>query len=82
VCRWRGPYCWKALDEGYNLFLDFISIGGRHTKLWVPKVVEVLAMGISGLPLGSPGTKRHLDVRPVASHKIYYKVAFPESEML
>ncbi len=30
-------------------------------------------MGISGLPLGSPGTKCHLDVAPVESCKEYYK---------
>jgi hypothetical protein len=30
-------------------------------------------MAISGLPLGSPRTKRHLDVGPVGSHKVYYK---------
>jgi hypothetical protein len=30
-------------------------------------------LGILGLPLGSPGTKCHLDVGPVASHKVYYK---------
>jgi hypothetical protein len=26
-----------------------------------------------GFPLGSPGTKSHLDLDPVGSHKIYYK---------
>ncbi len=30
-------------------------------------------MGISGLPLGSPRTKCHLDAGPVARHKVYYK---------
>jgi len=30
-------------------------------------------LAISGLPLGSPGTKNHLDVGPVGSHRIYYK---------
>jgi hypothetical protein len=30
-------------------------------------------MGISGLPLGSPGTKNHLDVGPVERRKVYYK---------
>jgi hypothetical protein len=38
-----------------------------------PKVVGLLVMGISGLPLGSPVIKCHLDVGPVASHKVYYK---------
>ncbi len=30
-------------------------------------------MGISGLPLGSLGTKSHLDVAPMERRKIYYK---------
>ncbi len=30
-------------------------------------------MGISGLPLGSPGTKNHLDVAPVENCRVYYK---------
>jgi len=30
-------------------------------------------MGISGLPLGSLGTKWHLGAGPVARHKVYYK---------
>ncbi len=30
-------------------------------------------MGISKLPLRSPGKKNHLDVVPVERHKIYYK---------
>jgi hypothetical protein len=35
--------------------------------------VGVLILGISGPPLGSPGTKWHLNVDPMAMHKIYYK---------
>jgi len=30
-------------------------------------------LAISGLPLESPGTKSHLDVGPVGSHRVYYK---------
>jgi len=30
-------------------------------------------VGISGLPLGSPRTKCHLDVGLVERHKVYYK---------
>ncbi len=33
----------------------------------------VLILGILGLPFGSPGTKCHLNVDPMAGHKIYYK---------
>jgi hypothetical protein len=64
---------WKALDKGYNFVLDLISIGGLHTKLWGPKVVGVPMLAISGLPLGSPGTKSHLDVSLVERHRVYYK---------
>jgi hypothetical protein len=41
----------------------------------------VPTLGISGLPLGSPGTKCHLDAGPVANHRVYYKVegdGFPQ----
>ncbi len=33
MCKWHATYCWKALDKGYNCFLDLISIRGLHTKL-------------------------------------------------
>jgi hypothetical protein len=36
----HATYCWKALDEGYNFTLNFIVIGGLHTKLWPPKSWE------------------------------------------
>jgi hypothetical protein len=60
ACRWHATYHWKALDEGYKFALYLISIRGLHAKLWAPKVVEVPTLGISGLSLGSPGTKWHL----------------------
>jgi hypothetical protein len=41
-------------------------------KLWGPKVVGVPTLVISGFPLGSLGTKCHLDVGLVEKHKIYY----------
>jgi hypothetical protein len=41
-------------------------------KLCVLKGARILVVGISGLPLGSPGTKSHLDVAPVESCKVYY----------
>jgi hypothetical protein len=62
ACRERATYHWKALDEGYNFSLNFIAIKGLHVKLWAPKVVRILTVGITGLPLGSPTTKCHLDV--------------------
>jgi hypothetical protein len=54
----------KALNKGYNFALDFIAIKGLHKKLCAPKVVGIPIVGISGLPLGSPETKSHLDVAP------------------
>jgi hypothetical protein len=73
ACRWRSIYRWKTLDEGYNFSLDLISIRGLHTKLWVPKVMGVLIVRISGLPLGSPETKGHLGAGHMAMHRVYYK---------
>ncbi len=73
MCRWCATYRWKSLNEGYNFGLDLISIGGLHTKLCTPKVVGVPTLGISGLTLGSPRTKCHLGVGPMARHKVYYK---------
>jgi len=73
TCRWRVTYHWKALDKGYNFYLDLTSIRGLHTKLWASKVVGVSILGISKLPLGSPATKWHLGVGPMARHIIYYK---------
>ncbi len=73
VFKSRETYHWKALDEGYNFVLDFIVIRGLHAKLWAPKVAGVLAMGILGLPLTSPGTKGHLHVAPMESCREYYK---------
>jgi hypothetical protein len=64
---------WKALDEGYNFFLDFVAIGGLHKKLCALKVAGYPNVGISGHPLGSPGTKSHLDVAHVERCRVYYK---------
>jgi len=72
-CRGRATYRWKALDESYNFALDRIAIQGLFAKLWGSKVARVPFGAISGLPLGSPGKKSHLDVASVESYKIYYK---------
>jgi hypothetical protein len=53
--------------------LDLIVIEGLHVKLWAPKVVGVLTLGISRLPLGSARTKSHLDVAPTERCIVYYK---------
>jgi hypothetical protein len=71
--RWFATYLWKVLNESYNFVLDFISIGGLHTKLWVSKVAGIPILGISWLSLGSPRTKWHLGAGPMAKHRVYYK---------
>ncbi len=72
-CMGRATYLWKALDKSYNFALDYTSIRGLLTKLWGSKIAGVPADGISGLPLGSPGKKNHLDVASVESCRVYYK---------
>ncbi len=42
-------------------------------KLCAPKVAGILAMRISGFPLGNLGTKSHLDVALMERRKVYYK---------
>jgi hypothetical protein len=37
------------------------------------RILGLPVVGIPGLPLGSPGTKCHLDVAPVKRLKKYYK---------
>ncbi len=72
ACRRRARYRWKVLDEGYNFASDLIAIGTLHKKLCALKVAEVPVVTISGLPLGTPGTKCHLDVAPVEWCRVYY----------
>ncbi len=70
---------WKDLDEGYNFGLDLVAIRLCSRELWIPKVPG-LQPGqfrdsfetISGLQLGSPGKKSHLDVAPAERCKEYY----------
>jgi hypothetical protein len=73
VCRWCATYCWKDFNKSYNFSLDLILIEGLYTKLCAPKVMGIPTLGISKLPLGSPGIKQHLSAGPVAKHKTYYK---------
>ncbi len=63
----------KSSQRGLQLCLDLISIGGLHTKLYGPKVAKIPILGISRLPFGNPGTKCHLDVGLVETHRVYYK---------
>jgi len=81
VCKWRVRYHWKDFNKGYNFALDLILIEVLHTNLWGSKVAGVPTLAISGLPLGSPETKSHLDVGLVERHRVYYKAecgGFPQ----
>ncbi len=73
MCKQRATYYWKALDKDYIFALDLIAIKGLHEKLCAFKVIVVLVVRISKLPLESPRTKSHLDVPPVKSYRVYYK---------
>jgi hypothetical protein len=42
-------------------------------KVMGPKVAKLPTLRILGLPLGSPGTKRHFNVGLMARKRIYYK---------
>ncbi len=73
MCKQHATYCWKAFDKGYNFASDLITIRGLQRKLGALKVVGVLDVAISRLPLGNPGTKSHLDVTLVERCRVYYK---------
>jgi hypothetical protein len=80
-CRWCATCRWKNLDASYNFASDLISIGGLLAKFWRPKVTGTPTWVILGLPLGSHGTRSHLDVGPMGSHRVYYKgegAGFPQ----
>jgi hypothetical protein len=65
VCRWSATHRWKALKERYKFSLDLIPIQGLSKELWTHKVLRVQTEIVSGLLLGSPETKNHLDVGAV-----------------
>jgi len=69
ACRWSAIHRWKALEESYKFVLDLIPIRGLSKELWPHKVPGVQAGIISGLLLGSPGTKSHLDVGVAERHR-------------
>jgi hypothetical protein len=72
VCRWSAKHLWKALKESYKFALDLIPIGGLNKKLWARKVPRIQTRTVSGLLLGSPGTKSHSDVGVVEKCREYY----------
>jgi hypothetical protein len=72
ACRWSAAHCWKVVDESYKFALNLIPIGGLGKEVCRRKVAGVQTGTISGLPLGSPGTKNHLDVGAVERRREYY----------
>jgi hypothetical protein len=69
IATWR----WKALDESYNFGSNLVSIQAWGEKLWMPKVPGIQIGTVSGLHLGSPRKKSHLDVASARSCREYYK---------
>jgi hypothetical protein len=59
---------WKVLNESYNFGLKLIPIQVRGEELWPSKVPGLQPGRVSGLQLGSPGKKSHLDV----ACRVYY----------
>jgi len=72
VASRSATWCWKALDEGYNFGLDLVPIQVWGEELWASKVPGLQPGTVSGLQLGSPGKKSHLDVASAESCKVYY----------
>jgi len=72
ACKWSAIHYWKDLKENYNFASDFIPIGGLSKELWSCKVPGIQTETISGLLLGSPGTKNHSDVSAAERHRVYY----------
>jgi hypothetical protein len=63
----------KLLTRAKTLLQTSSQWEGLYMKLCAPKIAGVPTLGISGLPLGSPGTKCHLGAGPMARHRVYYK---------
>jgi hypothetical protein len=72
VCRWSVTHRWKALKDSYKFFSDLIPIKGLSKELWARKVPGVKTGTVSGLLLGSPGTKSHSNVGATEKHKEFY----------
>jgi len=72
VCKWSATHPWKALEESYKFASDLIPIRGLSRELWAPKVPGVQTGIVSGLLLGSPRNKSHLDAGATEQCKEYY----------
>ncbi len=63
----------KLSTRAITFVLNLVPIRAWGEKLWFPKVPGVQTGTVSGLLLGSPGKKSHLDVASVRSCREYYK---------
>jgi len=63
---------WKSLDNSYNFGWNLVPIRAWGEELWASKVPGLQPGTISGLQLGSPGKKSHLDVASAESCRVYY----------
>jgi hypothetical protein len=72
VCRRSATWYWKALEESYNFDWDLAPIGCGSREIWAPKVSGLQPGTVSGLLLGSPGKKSHLDVASGENCREYY----------
>jgi hypothetical protein len=73
VCSRSATRRWKDLDKSYKFGSNLVLIRVWGEKLWTPKVPGVQTETVSGLLLGSPGKKSHLDVASALSCREYYK---------
>jgi len=70
---WRSAtWRWKALEENYNFGSNLVPIRVWGEELWASKVPGLQLGTVSGLLLGNPGKKCHLDVASAVRHKEYY----------
>ncbi len=51
---------------------NLVYKGGLQKNLCALKIVGVLVVGISGLPVENLETKSHLDVAPMERRRVYY----------
>jgi len=72
VCWKSATWRWKALEESYKFGLDLTPIRGQSRKIWAPKVPRLQLEIVSGLLLGGPGKKNHLNVASNESCREYY----------
>jgi len=76
MCKWCATYRWKALDEGYKFFSNFISIRGLYAKLQKTQLWEfwdshlgALGQNVIWMWVSQKGTKYTIRGKVVVSPK-------------